>query len=530
MGIKNFFKKVWDDNSKGYSEMAQKTEGVVSSGDPFVAPASAPVAAPVRTTETPVASNHQPEHDLNSIEGIGAIPIPKYERFSGLASPMDNIEYILHRKATEHKKNERMDLAIACLRKANEIMPHSNFTWNAKDYLRIVKYMELDGQYEAAQEEEERLENDCPWGRVTRDMTHASAIETGRQLGHNLVLFTIIPNATCAVCAAVQGRVFSTTKDDTRFPYLYDLPGFKDGAHTLHPRCRHNLVVTVEQLWSEEERKQYLEDAKKPVDVDPRSQEEIDMYNKAREEDRALEEDRKLYKGYKRILRGAAPKSFSGFRAMKKANSKSYQKLLLDIEAVDNSDAPESDGEAPRDEDAVRSAIDPNLEAICAQWMTKAQTLEEECTALKNQLGALKTENNSLRSQMGALKAENASLVRQLDKARHGSAYERQALLDEVAEKISQATVTHMTMQSEINRKKAELKEYERKAAQEKTEYKNLIRKLSAHEEITFRASRGSGLRYKGHAEIMGETMNAFITRALADAIAKDNEDAEEIE
>ena len=342
VGFINFFKKLWEDNSEDSANRTRKTEDVVPS--PFVAPLVAPVAAREKKTEavTPVvekaslASSRPLKIDFSSVEGIMAIPIPKYKKFSGLASPMDNIEYILQRKATEHKKNGRMDLAIACLRKSNEIMPHSNFTWSAKDYLRIVKYMEIDGQYEAAQEEEERLENDCPWGRVTRDMTHASAIETGRQLGHNLVLFTIIPNATCAVCAAVQGRVFSMTREDERFPYLYDLPGFKNGAHTLHPRCRHNLVVTVEQLWSEEERKQYLEDAKRPVDVDPRSQEEIDMYNRAREEDRALEEDRKLYKEYKRVLRDVAPKSFSGFRAMKKTNSKSYQKLLLEYEQKTN--------------------------------------------------------------------------------------------------------------------------------------------------------------------------------------------------
>lgn len=95
--------------------------------------------------------------DFNSVEGINNIQIPKYNSNMGMESPTNNIEYILQRKATEHKKNDRMDLAIACLRKSNEIMTHSNFTWQAKDYLRLVKYLEYDGQYEEARLEEIKI-------------------------------------------------------------------------------------------------------------------------------------------------------------------------------------------------------------------------------------------------------------------------------------------------------------------------------------------------------------------------------------
>ena len=78
------------------------------------------------------------KYDIDSIEGIQNIPIPKYKPLQGMGSPVNNIEYILQRKATEHKKNGRMDLSIACLRKANEIFPHSNFAWSEKDYMRLV--------------------------------------------------------------------------------------------------------------------------------------------------------------------------------------------------------------------------------------------------------------------------------------------------------------------------------------------------------------------------------------------------------
>ena len=79
-------------------------------------------------------------YDLDTIEGIEKIKVPKYPPLKGLESPVNNIEYVLQRKATEHKKNKRMDLAIACLRKSNELMDYSNFHYSEKDYIRLVKY------------------------------------------------------------------------------------------------------------------------------------------------------------------------------------------------------------------------------------------------------------------------------------------------------------------------------------------------------------------------------------------------------
>ena len=97
------------------------------------------------------------KHDFDTLEGILNIPIPKYKPLQGMGSPVNNIEYILQRKATEHKKNGRMDLAIACLRKANEIFPHSNFAWAEKDYMRLVEYLKLDRQFDEARKEEQKI-------------------------------------------------------------------------------------------------------------------------------------------------------------------------------------------------------------------------------------------------------------------------------------------------------------------------------------------------------------------------------------
>ena len=42
------------------------------------------------------------KYDFETLEGIQNIPIPKYKPLQGMGSPVNNIEYILQRNATEH--------------------------------------------------------------------------------------------------------------------------------------------------------------------------------------------------------------------------------------------------------------------------------------------------------------------------------------------------------------------------------------------------------------------------------------------
>ena len=96
-------------------------------------------------------------YDFNNIESIMSIKRLIYKKLEGISSPVNNIEYILQRKATEHKKNGRMDLAIACLKKSNELMPYSNFEYSTSDYLRCFKHLKMNGQIKEAEKEEALL-------------------------------------------------------------------------------------------------------------------------------------------------------------------------------------------------------------------------------------------------------------------------------------------------------------------------------------------------------------------------------------
>ena len=56
----------------------------------------------------------KPKYDLETIEDIQTIKIPKYHGQHYGSTPTKNIEYILQRKATEYKRNKRMDQMKSC--------------------------------------------------------------------------------------------------------------------------------------------------------------------------------------------------------------------------------------------------------------------------------------------------------------------------------------------------------------------------------------------------------------------------------
>ena len=71
----------------------------------------------------PKASNYK----METLEDINSIPVPT-SQFEYNCDFTESIEYVLQRKATQFKKAGQMDLAIACLKKSNEIMPFAPIT------------------------------------------------------------------------------------------------------------------------------------------------------------------------------------------------------------------------------------------------------------------------------------------------------------------------------------------------------------------------------------------------------------------
>ncbi len=99
-------------------------------------------------------------YDLNTITGIRSIPISEAQRYSdGGKSVVYMPEQILNRKATEFKKNNKLDLAIECLKKANEMYPLSFYRYMRDSYERLVDFLILAKKFEEARVEHEKLDS-----------------------------------------------------------------------------------------------------------------------------------------------------------------------------------------------------------------------------------------------------------------------------------------------------------------------------------------------------------------------------------
>lgn len=179
-------------------------------------------------------------YDLYSVEEIESIAIPNYLNLKtkGLSAfPTNNIEYILQKKAAEHKLNGDMDLAIACLRKANEIYPYSNFSWTKIDYLRLVRYLKDAGKLDEAKTEKEKINK--LFRKKLHDPYMRKIITNCRKLKTDLVQ-TSDNSCVCGDCAKYTKRIFSLYGKDKRFPKLpdyiwLDIPGHEHCVITLSP-------------------------------------------------------------------------------------------------------------------------------------------------------------------------------------------------------------------------------------------------------------------------------------------------------
>ena len=277
------------------------------------------------------------KYDFQTLEGINSIKIPNYNSLQGISSPVNNVEYILQRKATEHKKNGKMDLAIACLKKANEIFPYSNFAWSEKDYMRLVEYLKQDRQFDEARKEEQKIKE---------MFRKARAVYEGKNIETNIVglsekdvidvfgglVESFDLECCCEECAKYAKRIFSIDGKDKRFPRLPDCIKYYSDKHKY---CRVPLNAFLFGVnepkwkyignivdWSNREYK------------DERSKEQKESFEEMIREKEEVAKDKEFYDLMFEKYPEVTPKSFSGYRRMKASNSENYKKLLKQAEEL----------------------------------------------------------------------------------------------------------------------------------------------------------------------------------------------------
>lgn len=264
--------------------------------------------------------------DMDSLEGINAIPVPTKKPTFHSDDVKQDLSYKLQRKAKEHKKNGRMDLAIACLKKSNQIMPFSAFMYTRSDYMRLVEYLKKDRQFEEARKAETEIDNMFD-GREINNNDRQKIVLTpfllAKQMGTDLVEATE-HHPTCGECAKYQGRVFSISGKSKKYPKLPDI-WYEFGG--FHHGCRHELFPFFEGVSTPTYHRNIAEYSNKPF-VDNRTKTEKKQWEDEEKAAEQIERDKIDYDWIWENLPEIAPKSLSGYKRMKNINSENYQKLV----------------------------------------------------------------------------------------------------------------------------------------------------------------------------------------------------------
>jgi len=160
-------------------------------------------------------------YDMDSLEGINAIPVPAKNYNTG-NSLKDCIYYLLQRKATEHKKNGQMDLAIACLRKSNALSDYEQRPLlMQKEYLRLVKYLEYDKRFEEAALETEKIMKKHPEfsdRRISNLPRIKNTIQRSKTFKNDYIL--VSTNNHCPVCKQYNLKIYSISGKSKKYPKL----------------------------------------------------------------------------------------------------------------------------------------------------------------------------------------------------------------------------------------------------------------------------------------------------------------------
>lgn len=275
----------------------------------------------------PGKENNDTLKNFDTIEEIEAIPIPKYPKLTGMTSPVNNIEYILQRKATEHKKNGRIDLAIACLRKANEIFPHSNFMWSEKDYLRLVEYLKIAGRFEEAEQEERSIKSKFSDKTLNPWYLYKQRSENYQNTFKTDLIITGEPECVCSECAKCTRRIMSEYGQNKYYPRF---PEFLKLNLPEHEFCILFFYPYTEEC-STPHWINFKGDARifsNRSFIDERSSHQKEYFKERVVSTLQERIDRKNYDLLRKDFSDVAPKSFGGFRRMKNLRSKNYLKLV----------------------------------------------------------------------------------------------------------------------------------------------------------------------------------------------------------
>lgn len=170
---------------------------------------------------------------------------------------------------------------------------------------------------------------------TVRETTNTARINLNQRIGNDLVKMTQ-HSGSCPICIPLEGRVYSISGQDTRYPPLYGT-ALQPGHNIVHPNCGHTFNSYIEAF--DDDAQQVREYSNRSFDIggggwskrqNEQAERSLRIYNAGQARKRLIYQDRKQYADYRSVLGDDAPKSFAGFRRMKHTNSEQWQFVQLD--------------------------------------------------------------------------------------------------------------------------------------------------------------------------------------------------------
>ena len=151
-------------------------------------------------------------YNVSTIESINRIP---YNSFDAIRP--------LQKAATAHKRNGDIELAIACLRKSNELSDQLQGPGKLmqKEYLRVLSYLALLEQPELVKVEEDRIKQLHPefWDkRISAKRKVQEGIATCNKFDNDLI--EIFTNSHCPICNKYNHQIYSISGTHKVYPKL----------------------------------------------------------------------------------------------------------------------------------------------------------------------------------------------------------------------------------------------------------------------------------------------------------------------
>lgn len=157
---------------------------------------------------------------------------------------------------------------------------------------------------------------------TVREATNLGTLNEMAELGNDLVQMTNHSSA-CPLCGPLEGRVYSISGNDKRYPPLS--AAFGRGFRTIHPNCGHSVTPYIEDFDDDATTTRAF--SRRPINQDPRSKAEIESYQRVQSAKAAKRADMKQWNKYRAVTPDGTPKNLATFRRWKQENGPKWQEL-----------------------------------------------------------------------------------------------------------------------------------------------------------------------------------------------------------